>query len=82
VLEAAQSPAIFTKNIFPETISKRGIPMFGVEEITRIRIQDATREGLQSQKAYRDLGEKQKSVPRRLLEVIAAAVVHIITLKS
>jgi hypothetical protein len=55
--------------------------MFGVEDLTRIRIEEARQEGLRSQDIHRNLGEKQKSVPRRLREIIVAAILHIITLK-
>jgi len=64
------------------TFSKRGVIMFGVEDLTRIRVEEARQEGLRSQYIHRNLGEKQKSVSKRLLEVIVAAILHIITLKS
>jgi hypothetical protein len=63
------------------TFSKRGVIMFGVEDLTRIRIEEARHEGLRSQYIHRNLGEKQKPVPKRLLEVMVAAILHIITLK-
>ena len=56
--------------------------MFGVEDLTRIRIEEARKEGLRSQYVHRNLGEKQKSVSIRMLEVIVAAILHLITLKS
>jgi hypothetical protein len=65
-----------------QTFSKRGVLMFGVEDLTRIRIEEARQEGLRSQYVHRNLGEKQKLVSKRLLEVIVATILHIITLKT
>ena len=56
--------------------------MFGVEDITRIRMEEARKKGLRSQYIHRSRGEKQKSVSKRLLEVVVAAILHIITLMS
>jgi hypothetical protein len=56
--------------------------MFGVEDLTRIRIEEARQEGLRSQYVHRNLGEKQKSVSKRLLEGIVQAVLHAITFKA
>jgi hypothetical protein len=63
-------------------LSMRGVIMFGVEDLTRIRIEEAREEGLRSQYIHRNLGEKQKSLSKRLLDVIVAAILHVITLKS
>ncbi len=56
--------------------------MFGVEDLTRIRVEEARQDGLRSQYIHRSLGEKRKSVSRRLLEAIVTALLHAITLKS
>jgi hypothetical protein len=56
--------------------------MFGVEDLTRIRVEEVRKEGLRSQYIHRNRGEKQKSVSKRLLKVIVAAILHIITLLS
>jgi hypothetical protein len=64
------------------TFSKRGVIMFGVEDLTRIRIEEARQVGLRSQFIRSNLGQKKKSVFKRLLEVIVEAVLHAITFKA
>ena len=54
--------------------------MFGVEDLTRIRLEEARKEGLRSQYIHNSKGENQKSVTRRKMETIAKVMLLAITL--
>jgi hypothetical protein len=52
--------------------------MFGVEDLTRIRIQEATQEGLRSQYVKRSLGgQRNPAVMRLLLALLLVALLAI-----
>ena len=54
--------------------------MFGVEDLSRIRLEEARKEGLRSQYIHSSQGENQKSVIRRKMETIAKVMLLAITL--
>jgi hypothetical protein len=54
--------------------------MFGVEDITRTRVDEAREFGMRSQSIHNSKGENPKSATRRLMETIAKVMLLAITL--
>jgi hypothetical protein len=55
--------------------------MFGMEPLTRSRIEEATKEGLRSQSIHRSLGRERKTVSKVVPLVFFLAIFLAITLQ-
>ena len=54
--------------------------MFGVEDLSRIRLEEAREFGMRSQSIHNSKGENPKSGTRRLMETIAKVMLLAMTL--
>ena len=56
--------------------------MFGIDDLTRIRIEEATQEGLRSQFIHRSLGRRRKTVSKVITPVIFLVIFLVIILQA